>query len=173
MGGGDRADAVGHARAGGQHRQAGPAGELGGRLGGEHGGLLVSDIDQAHRRVGLDGAVIEREHVPAGQGEHLLDTVLPGHRDRQPAAVAFERGRGVGGGFAHGRVLLAGGPVGTMLPSPRPAGVRGPDSRPLPAEDAQAPDLRRKPLDEVLVHLSPGPTAPPGRAAAAGPPGPA
>ena len=81
----DRADAVGDARAGGQHGEARDAGQLAGRLGRERRGLLVAHVEQPHRRVGLDRAVVHREDVGAGEGEHGLDAVRPRHRDRELA----------------------------------------------------------------------------------------
>ena len=90
----DRADAVGDAGAGGEHGQAGGAGELGGGLGREHRGLLVPYVDQAHRRVGLDRAVVEREDVRAGQREHRVDAVLLGGRHGELAAVTLDASLG-------------------------------------------------------------------------------
>lgn len=88
---GDRADPVGHAWPGSKHGQAGNTGQARRCLGGEHGGLLVPDVEDAHRRVCPDSSVIQRENMPAGQGEHRLDTVPPcrGHRVR--AAVRRAR----------------------------------------------------------------------------------
>ena len=44
------ADAVGDTRTGGQHREPGRPGQLAGRLGGEHRGLLVAYVEDPHRR---------------------------------------------------------------------------------------------------------------------------
>ena len=93
LGLGDGADAVGDARAGGEDGEAGDAGELAGGLGGEGGGLLVAHVEQAHRRalallLRLHRAVVHREDVGAGQGEHRLDAVGAGDVDGQLAAVA-------------------------------------------------------------------------------------
>ncbi len=79
--GGDRTHPVGHPRAGGEHGQTGDAGQPRGRLSGEHRGLLVPDIQQPHRRVRLDRPVVQREHVPAGQGEHRRHPVSTSRGD--------------------------------------------------------------------------------------------
>ena len=89
----DRADAVGDARAGGEDGEAGDAGELAGRLGGERGGLLVAHVEEPHLRpvpllLRLHRAVVHREDVRARQGEHRLDAVGAGDVDGQLAAVA-------------------------------------------------------------------------------------
>ena len=80
----DRADAVGDPRAGGEHGEPGHPVEPGGRLGREHRRLLVPDVDDAHRRICLDRAVVEREDVPAGQREHgrCATSACGGHRLR-------------------------------------------------------------------------------------------
>ncbi len=90
---GHRADAVGHARAGRQHGEPGRAGQLGGRLGGEHRGLLVPDVEQPHRRIGLHRAVVHREDVRTGEGEHRLDAVGARDRDRMVTAVSVNHAR--------------------------------------------------------------------------------
>ena len=82
-----RADRVGHARAGGDHGQSRRPGQPRGRLRGEDGGLLVPHVHQPQRRVGLDRRVVEREHVPAGQGEQDRYAMPPGRRHRVRAAV--------------------------------------------------------------------------------------
>ena len=108
LGLGDRAEAVGDARAGGEHGEPGHPGQLAGGLGGERRGLLVAYVEQPHRRVGLDRAVVHREHVRAGQGEHRLDPVGAGDGDGELAGVPAQL-RLVGGGVVgHGRRLLAG-----------------------------------------------------------------
>ena len=104
LGLGDGADTVGHAGPGGQDGQAGDPGELAGRLRGERRRLLVAHVEQPHRRalsflLRLHRAVVHREHVRAGEGEHRLDAVRAGRRDRQLAAVAAELGRRVGSGL--------------------------------------------------------------------------
>ncbi len=78
---GHRADAVGDAGTRGDHGQARVAGQPAGGLGGEHGGLLVPHVDQPHRRRALDGRVVEREHVAAGEGEHDVHPVPLGNLD--------------------------------------------------------------------------------------------
>ena len=91
VGGGDGADPVGHPGPGGEDGQPGPAQQLGRGLGREHGRLLVADVDQPQRRVGRDRPVVQGEHVPAGQGEQLLDPVAPGRRHGQRAPVPLDR----------------------------------------------------------------------------------
>ena len=66
----------------------GSPGQLAGRLGRERRRLLVPDVEQPHRGVGLDGAVVHREDVGAGEREHRLDAVGAGHRDGQLTGVA-------------------------------------------------------------------------------------
>ena len=90
-GGGHRAHAVGDPGARRDHGEAGGPGEPRGALGGEHGGLLVPHVDQAHRRVGLDRAVVQREHVPAGEGEHGRHAVPLRDRDGVGARVPRKR----------------------------------------------------------------------------------
>ena len=68
--GGHGAHAVRHARASGEYGEPGRALEPGRGLGREDRRLLVPDVDDAHRRIRLDRAVIEREDVQAGQREH-------------------------------------------------------------------------------------------------------
>ena len=97
---------------GGEHGQPGHPGQLAGRLGGERRGLLVADVEDPHRRVGLDRAVVHREDVGAGQREHGLHAVRPGDGHGQLAGVAARRVAGLG--LAHeGRLptghLRAGG----------------------------------------------------------------
>ena len=87
VGRGDGADAVGHPGPGGQHGQPRGPGQPGGGLRGEHGGLLVPHVHQPHRRVRVHGRVVQREHVPAGQGEHGRHAVPPGRCPGQRAAV--------------------------------------------------------------------------------------
>ncbi len=91
VGGGDRAHAVGHAGARGEHGEPGRSGQLGRRLGRENRGLLMPDIDQPHRRRGLHRAVIQREDVPAGKREHGADAVPARGGDRVRATVAGQR----------------------------------------------------------------------------------
>ena len=112
----DRADAVGDAGAGGQHGEAGDPGQLAGGLGGEGGRLLVTHVEQPHRRVGGDGSVVHREDVGAAEGEEGLDPMGPGGGNRELAGVTTHLGRGgaveigIGGGggirCAHVRRLL-------------------------------------------------------------------
>ena len=85
LGLGDRADAVGDAGPGGEHREPGHPGQLAGGLGGERRGLLVADVEQPHRWVGLHRAVVHREDVSAREREHRLDAV--GARRRRRRAV--------------------------------------------------------------------------------------
>ena len=89
--GGHRAHAVRDPRAGRDHGEAGGPGQARDPLGGEHGGLLVPHVHQAQRRVGLDRAVVEREHVPAGEGEHGRHAVPLRDRDGVGAGVSRER----------------------------------------------------------------------------------
>ncbi len=100
---GDRADAVGDAGTRGQDSQPGYAGQLPHGFGGEHGGLLVADVEEPHRRVGLDRAVVHREDVRTGEREHGVHPVGGGDRDRMGPAVGLDRTvggrRGVGGGL--------------------------------------------------------------------------
>ncbi len=106
----DRADAVGDARARGEHGEAGNPGQLAGRLGGEGGRLLVAHVEQPHRRVGLDRAVVHREDVRTGQREHGLDPVRAGDGDGELAGVPLDLG-GLGRGevgIAHGQRLPTG-----------------------------------------------------------------
>ncbi len=91
-GAGHRADAVGDPGPGGDHGEPGRPGQPRGRLGREHGGLLVPHVHQPQRRVGLDRAVVEREHVPAGQGEHRRHAVPLRDRHGVRAGVSRERG---------------------------------------------------------------------------------
>ena len=107
---GDRADAVRHPRAGGEDRQAGAAGEPRRRLGREHRGLLVPDVDQAHRRVGLDRPVVEGEHMPAGEGEHRGHVVPAGGGHRPRAAVTRRLPAAVPRGLRRAR------PAGILVP---------------------------------------------------------
>ncbi len=93
----DRGYAVRHPGTGGQHRETRRAGQLAGGLGGEHGRLLVPDVDQPHRGVRLDRPVVHREHVRARQREHGLDAVRPRDADREVAPVAL-----LGGGHGLG-----------------------------------------------------------------------
>ena len=89
LGLGDRGGAVGDARSRGEHGQPRDAGELAGGLGGERGGLLVPDVEQPHRRLagsGVDGGVVHREDVGAGEREHRLDPVRASHGHGQLAA---------------------------------------------------------------------------------------
>ena len=86
VGGGDRAHPVGHPGASRQHRQAGCPGQPRGTLSGEHGGLLMPDVQQPQWRVSLHRPVVEREHMPAGQREHRGHAVPPGGGDgKRPA----------------------------------------------------------------------------------------
>ena len=89
---GHRADAVGDAGPGGDHRQPGRPGQPGDALGGEDRGLLVPHVHQPHRRVGLDRPVVEREDVPAGEGEHRRHAVPLRHRDGVRARMSGKRG---------------------------------------------------------------------------------
>jgi hypothetical protein len=52
-------------------------------LGGETGGLLVTDVDQA--QVLVARPVVQREEVPAGEGEEVPDAGVPQHLDGQVA----------------------------------------------------------------------------------------
>ena len=92
LGGGDGADAVGDAGAGGQHGDARSPRELGHALGGERRRLLVTHVDDAD--VLLHGAVVDREDVTARQREDLAHAVPGQRRDGQLAAVPL---------FTHGQ----------------------------------------------------------------------
>ena len=94
---GDRADPVGHAGPGGEHGEPGSAGQLAHRLGGEGGGLLVAYVEDPHRRVGGHRAVVHREDVGAGEGEHHLDAVGAGHGDGVLAGVGLDGRAGIAG----------------------------------------------------------------------------
>jgi hypothetical protein len=88
---------------GGQRGDLRPAGELRQPLGGEHRRLLVADVDQPHALVAA--AVVEREDVPAGQGEQVVHAGLLQGAHRQVAArqvrhVVSSIGRPRGGGLA-------------------------------------------------------------------------
>ena len=87
------ADPVRHPRARGDHGEPGSAGEPRGRLGGEHGRLLVPHVNQPHRRVRLHRPVVQREHVPAGQGEHRAHAIPArgSHRVRTAVPCRFLR----------------------------------------------------------------------------------
>ena len=88
MCGGDGGDAVGDARPGGQYGESGTPGQLGHGLGGEHRALFVPDVDDAHRRVRVHGRVVQREYMPAGEGEHLLNAVGAECGQRELPAVS-------------------------------------------------------------------------------------
>ena len=66
---------VRHARARRQRRDAGTARHLRPALGGERGGLLVAHVDDVDAL--RPAAVVDREQMPAGQGEELRDAVCP------------------------------------------------------------------------------------------------
>ncbi len=95
----DRADAVGDPWAGGEHGEAGDAGQLADRLRGEHRRLLVPHVEDPHRRVGLDRAVVHREDVGAGQREHRVHAVRRRDGDGVVATVALATRCGVGRGL--------------------------------------------------------------------------
>jgi hypothetical protein len=84
---GQAGDAVGDAGPGGEHGQTGAALELGHRLGGEHGRLLVAYV--VDRQPGPVEGVVERKNVPAGQREHLAYAEGPQRGEREIAAVPF------------------------------------------------------------------------------------
>ena len=84
---GHRADRVGHAGPRRDRGQPGSTGQPGGRLGREHGGLLVPHVHQWQRRVRVHRRVVEREYVPARQREHRRYAVAAGRRHRLHAAV--------------------------------------------------------------------------------------
>ena len=65
-------------------------GQLAGRLGREGGGLLVPHVEQAHRRVGLDRAVTDREDVRPRRGEDRLNPVRAGGRHRVPPCLTHD-----------------------------------------------------------------------------------
>ena len=68
--------------------EAGAAAQLGDRLGGEHGGLLVAHV--VDREAGLVRGVVEREHVAAGEREHLLDAGRAQCREGELSAVTLD-----------------------------------------------------------------------------------
>ena len=76
---------------GGEHGEAGPAGELAGRLGRERRGLLVADVEEPHRRLGGDRAVVHREHVRPREGEHRLHAMGAGDRDGVLPGMRLDR----------------------------------------------------------------------------------
>ena len=82
----DRADAVGDPRAGGENGEPRHPAEPGGRLCREDRRLLVPDVDDAHRRICPDRAVVKREDMTAGQREHgrCATSACGGHRLRTP-----------------------------------------------------------------------------------------
>ena len=135
------ADPVGHARACGEDREARPAGQLGRRLRSEHGGLLVADVDEPHRWVGLDGAVVHREDMCPGQGEHRVDAVGASHGDRVLAAVRVGCLSGCLPVRCHDRTLRDAGHRRSSR-SPRDLGAsecRGPHAAGVSAEKHSAP----------------------------------
>ncbi len=91
--GGDRAHAVGHARAGGQRAHAELAGHLGPALGGERSRLLVADVDDVDPL--RPAAVVDREQVAARQREQLGHAIGAQPPGNQPATMQL--GFGVGG----------------------------------------------------------------------------
>ena len=107
---GDRADAVRDPRASRESCQSRRASKFARRLGGEHCGLLVSHIDDAHRWLGLDRGVVKREHVCAGECEQRRDPVLAGCREREVATVSFEdlAAALAGAALSHGLSCVAG-----------------------------------------------------------------
>src|SRR5690606_31560123 len=67
-------------------------------------GLLMSDVDD--RYAGGVGRVVEREHVPPGQGEDLLHPVRPGGGQREcPAVPLHHRPRKRGWRFSTKAVM--------------------------------------------------------------------
>ena len=86
----DRGDPVGDARPGREDGQPRHPGQLAGGLGGKGSGLFVPYVEEAHRRLGLDGPVVHREHVRPRQREHGLHAVCPRDRDRELAAVTAD-----------------------------------------------------------------------------------
>src|SRR5207248_8778982 len=89
VGGGDGADAVGDARARGEHGDAGSASELGRALGGPRRRLLVTHVDDAPSR--FHCSVVDGEDVAGRKGEDLVHAVPGEGRDEQLSAVAFHR----------------------------------------------------------------------------------
>ena len=87
---GHRAHPVGHPGARGQRAHARLAGDLRPPLGGEGGRLLVADVDQVDAL--RAAAVVEREEVAAGEGEHPPDAVRLQPAGDQAAPV---QGRGL------------------------------------------------------------------------------
>src|SRR5215469_10311575 len=87
MSGRDRADPVGDPGTRGQHGEAGVPRQACRCLRREHRRLLVPDVQDRHRRVGLDRAVVDGEDVTAGQGENRPRAVRPGGGHSLGAAV--------------------------------------------------------------------------------------
>ena len=84
VGGGDGRDAVGHARAGGEHGDSRSARQLGRGFGRERRRLLVTDVDDAPVVVrSLRHCVVEREDVAAREREHLPHAVAREGRERE------------------------------------------------------------------------------------------
>ena len=99
----DRRHPVRDARSGGQDGKPRIAGQLGVRLGGERGRLLVASVDHPHALVA--GGVVQRPHVAAVEREHHVDAELahrgdgllscvPGHRRGQRHHPLLELPRG-------------------------------------------------------------------------------
>jgi hypothetical protein len=89
----DRRHPVGDARPRGERGEAGLAGELGVRLGGERRGLLVAGVDHPHALVARrvvqrpDVATVEREHDVGAECHQRGDRLLPGMPFDAPAAA--------------------------------------------------------------------------------------
>ena len=113
----------------------------GGRFGPEYGGDghrshqngLDADVyyprrdglERVPRRVGPDRPVVQREHVPAGQGEQLLHPVAPRHRHRQRPAMPLD------GRPAHRHLHVPGSDQYAQAPRFRPILPAG--RRPVPS----------------------------------------
>src|SRR5262249_21729252 len=70
-----------------QHGESGGSGETRGALRREDRRLLVPDVENRHRRIGLDSAVVDGGYVPAGEREHRLHPVGARGGDRLCAAM--------------------------------------------------------------------------------------
>ena len=104
--GGYAAHPVGHPWAGGEGRPASPPREFADGFGREDRGLLVADVEQAHRRVSFDRTVVDREDVPAGEREEGVYAVVAGDLHGVVAAVAGEFPGERGGAHGPSRSLV-------------------------------------------------------------------
>ena len=150
----------------------GRAGELAGRLGGEGSGLLVPDVEDLHRRLGLHRPVVHREDVGAGEREHGAHPVGPRDRDGVLAGVAGELVAGVLGGASRAsRRVVAGVGRGSLRHGRRLASssARGPRDCRYAGFDRRSSSTRASSRSERTAGRSGASAA--GGAAPAGTPG--